>query len=235
MQLRYVAILATTMLISRHSAPYPFAVGETLQYDARVGPLQAGTATSRVTRTGMERGHPVYVLTMSGAGGPPGFRSEYAMTSWVGVDRFVSRRFHRRMSVSGRVDDRRFEIVPDSLRYREEGSSQAWVAPANPLDELALLYYLRTLTFEVGQARALRGYFKSGYNPVTVRATGRERVTLGNGTTLPSIALRVTAAGSTIDVWLSDDARRLPVQLDLPLSFGRVRLLLRAPPAARAQ
>ncbi|MBA2627016.1 MAG: DUF3108 domain-containing protein [Gemmatimonadales bacterium] len=228
MQLTRLAVLAT--LLIEPAAPYPFAVGETLRYDARVGPLQAGTATARIARTASERGRPVFVITMTGTGGPPGLRGDYQMTSWVGIDRFTSRRFHRRVSVAGRVDDRRFEIVPDSLRYREEGARQAWVSPAAPLDELAMLYYLRTLPLSVGETRVLRGYFRNGYNPVTVRVTGRQNVLIGSGASVGAFAIRVTSAGTASDVWLSDDARRVPVQLELPLSFGRARLVLRAMP-----
>ena len=54
-------------------------------------------------------------------------------------------------------------------------------------------------------------------------------MTLGNGRMVSCVALTITAAGTTSRVWLTDDARRLPAQLDLPLSFGRVRLVLRQP------
>ncbi len=209
-------------------APLPFAVGETLQYDARIGLLPAGTATSSVARRDTERGAAVYVFTMQGSGGPPGIGATYSMTSWTGVEPFTSRRFHRRVAIAGRVDEHDYQIVGDSLRYRETDGHQDWVAPPAPLDELAFLYYLRTLPLEVGTVRALRRYFKNGYNPVTVSATGRSVVTLGDGTDVTALALTITSAGTTSRIWLSDDARRLPVQLELPLSFGRVRLVLRA-------
>ena len=225
--MQLIRFMAAAALIVRAGPPsYPFQVGETLRYDARIGPMAAGSATISVARLDTERGRQVFVFTMSGGGGA-GLRADYAMTSWTGVEAFTSRRFHRRVTLAGRTDDHSFLIVPDSLRYREEGSAQDWVTPAAPLDELALLYYLRTLSLHPGDARALRGYFKNGYNPVLVRVTGRETVTRGDGVAVSCLALRITSAGTTSEVWLSDDARRLPVQLDLPLSLGRVRLVLR--------
>jgi len=207
----------------------PFTVGETLEYDARLGMVPAGSAVTRVLRTDVVRGRPVFVFTMTGRGGPPGLGSAWAMTSWTGREPFTSRRFDRRVTLAGRTEDHQFEIVPDSLRYRELGGGRDWITPPAPLDELAFLYYLRTLALRPGESRALRGYFRNGYNPVTVTATGREPVTLGNGTVVPCVALTVTAAGTTSRVWLTDDLRRLPARLDLPLSFGRVRLTLRQP------
>jgi hypothetical protein len=224
-----VRLAALAVVLGMGHAPRPFAVGETLEYDARIGMLPAGTASISVAREAAVRGQPVFVFTMNGAGGPPGLRTAYAMTSWTGTDPFTSRRFDRRVTLAGRTEEHRFEIVPDSLRYREAGAGQDWVTPAAPLDELALLYYLRTLPLRPGDARALRGYFRNGYNPVMLTVTGREMVTLGNGSSVPCLALRLTAAGTTSRVWLTDDARRLPARLDLPLSYGRVTLLLRQP------
>jgi hypothetical protein len=224
-----VRLLAALVLLGARGAAVPFPVGETLEYDARVGVIPAGSATTRVVRTDVVRGQPVYVFTMRGGGGPAGLGTSYAMTSWTGQDPFTSRRFDRRVVLAGRAEEHHFEIVPDSLRYRESGGGRDWVTPAAPLDELALLYYLRTLPLRPGERRALRGYFRNGYNPVVVSVGGRESVTLGSGQAVSCLALTITSAGTTSRVWLTDDARRLPAQLDLPLSFGRVRLVLRRP------
>lgn len=221
--------LALLALLGAGHAALPFRVGETLEYDARIGMVPAGSAAIRVVRTDLVRGDLVYVFTMTGGGGPPGLRSSYAMTSWTAPEPFTSRRFDRRVTLAGRTEEHHYEIVPDSLRYREVGGGRDWVTPPSPLDELALLYYLRTLALAPGEARSLRGYFRNGYNPLLVSATGRESVTLGNGRMVSCVALTITAAGTTSRVWLTDDARRLPAQLDLPLSFGRVRLVLRQP------
>lgn len=222
-------LLAALILLGAREVALPFAVGETLEYDARIGIVPAGSATTRVARTDVVRGRPVYVFTMTGRGGPAGLGTSYAMTSWTGQDPFTSRRFDRRVVLAGRAEEHHFEIVPDSLRYREIGGRD-WVTPAAPLDELALLYYLRTLPLRPGERRALQGYFRNGYNPVVVSVGGRESVTLGSGQTVSCLPLTVTAAGTTSRVWLTDDGRRLPAQLDLPLSFGRVRLVLRQQP-----
>jgi hypothetical protein len=117
-------------------------------------------------------------------------------------------------------------IVPDSARYREEGVPGDWVAPSDPLDELAFLYYLRAAPLEVGQSYSLERYFKTGYNPVQVSVTGRESVPMPGGGSASCLTVRVTARGSTMQVWLTDDKRRLPAQLEIPLPFGSVLLSL---------
>jgi hypothetical protein len=124
------------------------------------------------------------------------------------------------------VDEERYQIVPDSGRYRQEGVARDWVAPRDALDELAYLYYLRTIPLEVGKSFTMSRYFKTGYNPVEVRVTGREPMPLFDGRTVSCFTVQLTTRGATVGVHLTDDARRLPVQLDLPLPYGTVTLQL---------
>ena len=221
-------LLAHVALLARLAtpAPYPFAVGETLSYEAKLGYFPVGTATATVSGMTRERGSEAFVFALTGEGGPPGIRVRYELTSWARSTRFASLRFHRKMVQGNSVQEQRYQIVPDSSRYREEGGTQDWVAPADALDELAFLYYLRTAPLEVGRSYTISRYFRSGYNPIQVRVVGRETMTLYDGTTVPGLALEVTAHGSTMSLKLTDDARRLPVQLDLPLPYGTVSLLL---------
>ena len=218
--------LAQAALLTQLGAPYPFSVGETLRYEAKLGYFSVGTASVSVSRLVQERGTEAFEITMNGQGGPPGWRVSYDLTSRVGTARFHSLRFHRRLVQRGDVEEERYVIVPDSARYRQEGVPGDWVAPSEPLDELAFLYYLRTAPLEVGRSYTMERYFKTGYNPVGVEVTRRESVSLPDGGTAPSLAVRVTSRGSTMRVWLTDDKRRLPVQLVLPLPFGSVTLQL---------
>lgn len=219
-------LLAHAALISRLVSPYPFAVGETLTYEATLGYFPIGTATASVVRTAKERGVDAWVFTAMGEGGPPGFKTRYEMTSWTQSSRLASLRFHRKLTQGGKVDEERYQIVPDSGRYRQEGVPRDWVAPKDALDELAYLYYLRTMPLEVGKSLPMSRYFKTGFNPIQMQVTGRESLTLFDGRTVPCLAIQLTTRGQTVAVWLTDDDRRLPAQLTLPLPYGNVTLVL---------
>jgi hypothetical protein len=209
------------------AAPPPFAVGETLRYDAKLGYFPVGTATVSVARLTRERGLDAYVFTLSGQGGPPGWRVRYDLTSWADSGRFNSLRFHRRLLQGGKTDEHEYVILPDSSRYREVGVPGDWVAPPEPLDELAFLYFLRTAPLQLGQSYSYTRYFKTGYNPIQVNvANARAAVTLPDGKSVSSIPVEVTARGMTMRVWFTDDTRRLPLQMELPLPFGMVSLQL---------
>jgi hypothetical protein len=205
---------------------YPFAVGETLEFDAKIGMLPIGSATMRVNPMTRERGREVFVFAATGQGRPLGIRVGAELTSYVGTKGFNSLRFDRRVFQGSSVDQSEFQIVPDSNRYREVGIPQDWAAPPEPLDELAFLYYLRTIPLKVGSTYRYSRYFKTGYNPVQVRVLGRDTRALPSGATVPVLQLEITSRSMVMNVALTDDARRLPVELDLPLPFGRVTLEL---------
>lgn len=221
-----IQVLAHAALLARLAAPYPFSVGETLRYEAKLGYFPVGTASVSVVRLVSERGSEAFEFTLAGQGGPPGWRVRYDLKSRVGTARFQSLRFHRRLEQGGKVDEHGYVIIPDSARYREEGVPGDWVAPPDPLDELAFLYYLRTAPLEVGRSYRLERYFKIGYNPVEVSVTGRESVNMPDGSSVACLAVRVTSRGAIMRVWFTDDQRRLPLQLEMPLPFGVVSLQL---------
>jgi hypothetical protein len=219
-------LLAQVALLTRLAAPYPFAVGETLRYEAKLGYFSVGTASVSVTRLVRERGAEAFEFAMTGQGGPPGWRVSYDLTSRVGTTRFHSLRFHRKLVQRGKVDEHGYVIIPDSARYREDGVPGDWVTPSEPLDELAFLYYLRTAPLQVGKSYRLERYFKTGYNPVDVTVAGREEVAMPGGGTASCLVVRVTSRGETMQVLLTDDKRRLPAELEIPLPFGSVTLSL---------
>ena len=218
-------LLVHAALLGSFTNTYPFEVGETLRYEAKLGYFPVGEATISVARQAKERGIQALVLTMGGQGGPPGWRVRYDLTSRVDFRRFNSLRFHRRLEQRGKVEDQEYMIVPDSARYRQVGVERDYVAPSEPLDELAFLYFLRTVPLQTGRTYSFSRYFRTGYNPVQVVVTGRESVALPDGP-VPCLALRVTSRGMVMRLWLTDDRSRLPAQLEVPLQFGVVSLTL---------
>src|SRR5687768_2356848 len=94
-------------------AAYPFEVGETLRYEATLGGIPAGAATMSVARRDRDRGDEVFVFTAAGASKSAILTGSYTMTSWVGAERFTSRRFQRRSNFRGRTTSESFRIVGD--------------------------------------------------------------------------------------------------------------------------
>jgi len=219
-------LLHGALLARLVAPPYPFAVGERLEYDATLGMIPVASATIVVNPMTQERGREAFVFSASGEARPMGLRFGAELTSYVGVQAFSSLRFHRKLIQGTSVNDVQFQIVPDSSRYRQIGDPRDWAAPPDPLDELAFLYYLRTARLKPGATYSISRYFQTGYNPVQVRVTGRETRALPDGKSVPVLTLEITSRGNVVTVAMTDDARRLPVEIDLPLPFGRVTLAL---------
>jgi hypothetical protein len=78
----------------------------------------------------------------------------------------------------------------------------------------------------VGKSYRLERYFKPGYNPVEVHVDGRESIPVPGGSSRPCLVVRVTSRGTTMRAWFTDDKKRVPAQLEIPLPFGSVMLTL---------
>jgi len=101
------------------------------------------------------------------------------------------------------------------------------------VDEVAFLYLLRTMELEPGRTYRLDRHFDASRNPVSVEVAGRREVETPGGT-YPVLALRPVMPGSDAfsrdagaELLLSDDDRRIVVQLRSRTKVGPVTLRLR--------
>ena len=212
----------------------PFPVGERLVYGARYGPFSVGTATMQVagidTIRGVETVHFVFLID----GGALWYHIHQNLESWVGRHDFRSRRFLNQTEEKGKAWERRFDIYPDSGFYREAGRDTTVQTVADPLDDAAFLYWIRTVPLEVGKRYEYRRYFRPERNPVIVEVLKRERVGVA-GKKWDAIVVRpripngggIFAEKADARMWLSDDSLRIMLALQSKFSFGQVTLKLK--------
>ena len=215
-------------------AAVPFAVGERLVYGARYGPFSVGTATMQVagidTVRGVETVHFVFLID----GGALWYHIHQNLESWVGRHDFHSRRFLNQTVEKGKSWERRFEIYPDSGFFREVGRDTTMPTVADPLDDAAFLYWIRTVPLEVGKRYEFNRYFRPERNPVIVEVLKRERVGAA-GRKWNTIVVRpripngggIFAEKADARMWLSDDSLRVMIGLQSNFSFGQVTLKLK--------
>ena len=216
-----------------------FPVGERLVYGARYGPFSVGTATMEVagidTIRGVEAVHFVFLID----GGALWYHIHQNLESWVGRNDFQSRRFLNQTEEKGKSWERRFEIYPDSGFYREAGHDTTVKTVADPLDDAAFLYWIRTVPLEVGKRYEYHRYFRPERNPVIVEVLKRERVGVA-GKKWNAIVVRpripngggIFAEKADARMWLSDDSLRIMLALQSNFSFGQVTLKLKEYSAA---
>jgi hypothetical protein len=212
----------------------PFPIGERLTYGAKYGIFSVGTAVMEVVGIDTVRGIEAVHIQFRISGGALWYHLDQTIESWVGRHDFQSRRFRSVQDERDRHRERTYEIYPDSGFYREVGRDTTFATVAQPLDDAAFLYWIRTVPLEVGKRYEYARYFRPDRNPVIIEVLRRERVGVA-GKKWDAIVVRpkipqgrgIFAEKSETRIWLSDDARRIVLAIQSNFSFGQVTLKLK--------
>jgi hypothetical protein len=215
-------------------APYPFAVGETLTYSAKLGLLTLGSGTLEVAALDSIRGAEAFRFKFRLQGKTVFYSLDDVLESWVGTADFNSRRFVQDFVENDKPTHRFFEIYPDSGFFRERGRAQSQPSPPDPLDDTAFFYFVRITPLEVGKKYVYQRYFRKEKNPVSMEVLKREKMELPGGKEVDCLVLHpvidtkgMFSKRSDTRIWLTDDARRLPVQIRSKFPFGTITLRLK--------
>lgn len=231
--------------------PAPFRVGETATYSVQwlTGPLDLSAGTIRLSvvpadaaDVGVDGAEPAWV-----------FEANAETAQWVSRffearDRFRTSAsptllplLHQRFLREGRrVVDRAFAYdhegrhvrSADSAAAAREGGGMALPLTAHARDALAALWYVRSLPLAAGMVLDIP-INEAGRNlkatitvsaPETVDAAGGPQPAFRVEPRLTARVQRRQAVAATI--WISADARRVPLVADITAGFGRVRLKL---------
>ncbi len=163
----------------------------------------------------------------------PFYKSKNVLQSWTGTADLISRRFHQDLVENGKEHKRYYEIFPDSLKFVQEQKPGSKESVANPLDDAAFFYFLRTIPLEMGKSYKFDRYFRKELNPVTIKVVKREKMEMPDGKEITCLIINpvvgedgLFARKSQAMLWLTDDDRRIPVQIRAKLPFGTVTLRL---------
>ena len=231
--------------------PAPFRVGEVATYSVQwlTGPLDvaAGTivlsvVTPQPSDTGLEAAAPAWV-----------FEATAETAAWVSRffearDRFrtstnheMTPLLHQRFLREGRRSvDRVFAYdhearnvrTADSAASARDGTALALPLAAHARDALAALWYIRTLPLTAGTSVEMP-INEAGRNMKAIVSIGPAETVDAFGGAQPAYRVeprlttrvqRRQAVEATI--WISADARRVPLAADITAGFGRVRLKL---------
>ena len=223
----------------------PWTVGERLEYDVAFGKIRAGHGLMEVRAVEPIRGRPAYHIFFQVRGGIPFYRVNDVFQSWIDTESLASLRFIQDLDEGPKERERRYEIYPERRVYvdqlRAAGEEQPSVE--TPVDDGSFLYFIRTVPLEVGKSYTFNNYFRPDRNPVKITVLRREQVKVPAGTfnaivIRPSIKTKgIFSENGQAEVWLSDDASRIMLQMKSKLSFGSLNLYLksyRAPQAPAA-
>jgi hypothetical protein len=215
----------------------PFRVGERFDYGAKLSLFSVGTASIQVAAIDTLRGEPVFHFKYNmDATAPLGlYRLNSTLESWTTVNGFNSLRFRQDNKEKSRQFVRQFEIFPDSSRYQQVVPDPLASQPSvsEPLDDASFLFFVRSTPLEVGKTYQFNRYFRADRNPIVIKVLKREKMELPDGTEVNCLVLNpivgergLFAKRNDARLWLTDDARRIPVQIRSTFEWGQITLRL---------
>ncbi|MBP7550614.1 MAG: DUF3108 domain-containing protein, partial [Gemmatimonadaceae bacterium] len=181
------------------------------------------------------RNRPAWHVLFTLSGGTFFYQVDDVYESWMDVMTLNSLRYVQNQDQGQRERRRAFEIFPERAVYNEVfKKNREMPSVANPLDDGSFLFYIRTVPLEVGRTYEFNRYFKPDRNPVVIRVLRKERVRVPAGT-FNAIVLQpiiktsgIFSEGGQAEIWLTDDDKRMMIQMRSRLSFGSLNLYLRS-------
>jgi hypothetical protein len=225
-------------------AEWPFLVGESATYDVTFGPIRVGRASLAIEARERVRDTEAFRLALELEGGPFFYKIDDRQVGWLATTPYRSLRFEQILDQGGYERHRRWEMDHTSSTYvREDWDEQAGgyrphpedrdiEIPQNALDEISFLYLVRTLPLEVGEVYSFDNYFLERGNPIVVEVLRRESVRVRAGR-FETIVVRpvirtdgIFSEEGEAEVYISDDHRRVIVQLKSKMKVGEMNMYL---------
>ena len=210
----------------------PFGPGERMEYVAKYGWNHIGTGSMEIVGIEDVRGRPAVHTNFRLKGRWFFFSANYVLDSWVDQATFTSVRFTQDNDEDPSEKQRVYEIFPDRQKYSAKGGEEQESVP-DPLDEGALLQYVRTMDLEVGKTYTLNRYFRPDRNPVIVKVLQEQEITVPAGkfktiVIQPIIKSKgIFSEGGQARIWLSNDKDRVMVQMRVTLKVATISLQLK--------
>jgi hypothetical protein len=207
---------------TRISSPMkvPFGPGEHLVYKLKLGVFSVGEGHMQVVGLDSVRGELTYHASFRMEGGVPGFRVKDDFQSWFSVQDLVSQRFVKDQREGGYRAYRHYEFFPEEMRFERGDTDAVRDMPTDqPLDDVSILYFIRSLPLVVGEEYSLDRYFKEDGNPVLIQVLRIETIEVPAGR-FETIVVRpliqtkgLFSEGGEAEVFITNDERRLLVYL----------------------
>jgi hypothetical protein len=226
--------------VAEQHAPLAFREGEDLLFVIRWGMVKGGYSTLRVENMEKISGRPAYHVVAE-AHSTGLVNSFYHVNdrneTWLDTQPRSTFRYARKIEEGSYRVDEQVELNQDEHRFHQYSyrrdkkthEQKEGDIPANVLDVLGSLYYVRTLPLVVGHSYTLDVHSGDKVYPLVVSVKKREKIRVRAGKFdcfLVEPQLRqpgiFISKGKKLQVWLTADERRMPVLMRSEIFIGHV-------------
>lgn len=233
-----LALVLSGALAAMAAPPAPvansaWATGEQLDYTVKYGFLTAGTGAFRAADGDTRQGRPTYKFNFSITSSPSFFfKLNDLATSISDRQSLYTLRYEKREQhgKENKIDVTVFNHDKGSAQRTENGKAHDPITAAKyPIDVLGLIYYVRTRPLTPGQMFKVAAHDGRRDYTVEVSVKKKETITVpaGKFTCLvvePKLRMmdgQYSKKGQ-MQLWLTDDARRIPVRVTMGVAFGSI-------------
>jgi hypothetical protein len=212
----------------------PFGPGESLRFSIEYGVIKAGTAWLEVAPMETWHGRTCYHL-VSRAESNDFMSSIYKVRdridSLIDAEGLYSYRYKKRIREGTYTKDYDVAYDPAAGKARYANGRLYDTSPW-PKDGLAAFYFVRHLPLEVGKDVLIAHHSDESSNDIIVKVYRKERVEVPAGKFDCIVIEPVMAAGSIfknsgkLTIWVTDDARRIPVLMKSKIPVGSIDAVL---------
>jgi hypothetical protein len=227
---------------AKREQPVPFRQGEKLEYDVGWSSyLTAGTATVTVLEKKPSYGSTAYYIVAEGRPTPllsKLYTLYYKADTLIDVYSLLSQRgsTYSEEGRRRRLKTTRFEQAAKKAHYEVQTATNVkkeLSVPAYTQDVLSALYVLRSIPLKPGDKFNMPVSDNGNIYTVQMIIGNVESIKSGLGTVQATRVSPVikTSGGQTpgrgLAIWISNDARRIPVRIEAQLAVGKFTLVLR--------
>jgi hypothetical protein len=229
------ARISPTVLESLGISKRPFGVGERLLFSIEWGFIKAGDATLEVRDLVRWKGEPCY-LFMSEAWSNSSFAAFFpvkdVIKSFTGVQDLASRKFEKHLREGKFAADVEVEYDQKAHKVRYPDGQLVDTTPL-ARDILASFYYARTQPLVLGKSFYIDNHTDRVNYPLEVKVLRKEKVRVHAGEfdcIVVQPVLRYPGLfeqKGKLTIWLTDDARRMPVMMRSKIVIGSINAALK--------
>lgn len=212
-----------------------FKVGEKLTFVVRYGPVKAGAAIMSLPKVVKKYGQECYLIqteAQSSSFFSAFFKVRDKVISYMDRNGLFSWGFEKHLREGSYKSDR--VVIYDQVNgWAITNKKDSLQIPPCVHDILTSFYYVRTQNLEVGKSLFLDNHADNKLYPLEIKVHKKERIKVQAGTFDCVVVEPILRASGIFKskgrllVWLTDDARKIPIQMKSKIIIGYITVELK--------